>query len=171
MPLTTEEAIRRYAYQLSGAGADPAGAEAPALSVGPARRGRAPRRFRWARRALICWRSSSGSAAGGSRCSRSIRTTRRCSPGPASTRWFAGSSCGGRKSRSSPEREYGRYRSAAAAARPSARRGPELVSNHEPRRRPGDAAPGAHASQRRAASTCQPGWACRRLTRTPTKPS
>ena len=54
--------------RVSGAGADPAGTEAPGLPLGPASRKQGPRRFRWARRARTCWRSSAGSAADGSRC-------------------------------------------------------------------------------------------------------
>jgi hypothetical protein len=51
---------------------------------------RVPRRSRWARGALTCWRSSAGSAADESRCSRLTRPSRHSRPGRASTPWSAG---------------------------------------------------------------------------------
>ena len=62
MPLTTEEAIRRYALFVPSTRADPAGAQASASSVGLAGQAGGRRPSRWARPALISWRSSGGSA-------------------------------------------------------------------------------------------------------------
>ena len=62
--------------RLSGPGPDPAGAEPAGLPLGAPARSRVRRPSRWARRARTCWRSSAGSAADGSPCSRSIPTRR-----------------------------------------------------------------------------------------------
>ena len=88
VPLTQRRSDPAIRVSLSGAGADPAGPERPLyLSVLKANPG-APR-FRWARQARICWRSSGASAEDGSRCSRSIRMKSRSWPGRGSIRWFA----------------------------------------------------------------------------------
>ena len=70
IPSRCQQAHRDAAARadLPAAGADPAAPHQAGLSLGPAAGGRGRRPFRWARRARICWRSSGGSAAGGSRC-------------------------------------------------------------------------------------------------------
>ena len=69
------------------------------------------------------------------------------------------------------EAEYEGLQPGTGRARPSGRHGPELVSHHEPRRRPGDRGPGlALATRVESVQRAQPGWRPR-LTRMPTKPS
>ena len=154
---------------ISGAGADPTGAEAPALPFGTQGT---------TRRLDITPGRGKPSLAGGRAAGRPrpdhdahTQSQRR---GSARVAWpgHAGSP-GGAQAAGRAESRRSRVRRVqpgTGRARPSARHGPELVPHHEPRRRPGDRGPGLALATRVAIGT-RPTRVGPRPTRMPTKPS